>query len=835
MSHFPVSTAVRASPRTVGMFKRRLLLLGTLIVAGLALPVGRLIQLTMVRGGELRARAEARLLSEEWQPSVRGRILDRKGRVLAEDRPAFHIAVDYEVISGQWAFRQAARAARRSAGAERWRQLSPVQREQLVATFVPRFRERLDADWRTFARLAGVTMEEIEARKAAIVAEVSRTASTIWEQRRLRLEEAASRGRELVAEVPLSAVARPIREQTTPHIILRNVDDPTAFRFLFSGEVGGEVGEDDEPGGIESETVPLRLPGVHVLDATTRQYPLEDVPVVLDRSRFPGPLATPVPLQVTVSGAMTKLVGWMRDRLFAEDVARRPRLTPDGTIDRGFYAPGDSVGSAGLEASSEDDLRGLRGLERRRLDTGEVSYVDRSPGHDVQTTIDAVLQARVAAILSPEAGLAVVQPWQNNRALPLGTPLPGAAVVLEVDSGDVLAMVSTPGFTRRELREEPQRIFGDATGMPALNRAIARPYAPGSIVKPLMYVAAVAEGVWEVDRRVDCTGHLYPDRPTMFRCWIYKNPPHITHTIQLGGPLRPDQALAVSCNLFFFNIGRALGPERIVRWYTRWGIGPEASRPALGVGPMFPGSAGAIGSAAVFMPDTDVQEMGEPPSVAAAGTAGDEIDPSARPDADAPGTGQTPRRGVVPRRAPVSLSESILMGIGQGPIAWTPLHAADAYATLARGGVRILPRTRMDAPLVVERLPLNQRSVEVALEGLRAAVSDERGTGHHMTIELPDGPRRERIFTIPGVQVWGKSGTADSGQLARDAFGSTILDPLGRPVSVDHSWFVVLVGPRGDRPRYAIAVMIEGGGSGGRVAGPVTNQIIAALIAEGYL
>lgn len=830
MSRAPLSSPARSGPRAVGMFKRRLLLLGALIVAGLALPVGRLIQLTIVRGGELRARAEARLLSEQWQPSVRGRILDRKGRVLAEDRPTFHIAVDYEVISGQWAFRQAARAARRSAGAERWRQLSPVQREQLVATFVPRFRERLDADWRTFARLAGVSIEELEARKAAIVAEVSRTASTIWEQRRLRLEEAASRGRELVAEVPLSAVARPIREQTAPHIILRNVDDPTAFRFLFSGEVEEE---DPEPGDARSGPASRRLPGVHVLDATARHYPLEDVPVVLDRSRFPGPLATPVPLQVTVSGAMTNLVGWMRDRLFAEDVARRPRLTPEGTIDRGFYAPGDSVGSAGLEASAEDDLRGLRGLERRRLDTGEVTSIDRAPGRDVQITLDAVLQARVAAILSPEAGLAVVQPWQNNRALPLGTPLPAAAVVLEVDSGDVLAMVSTPGFTRRELREEPQRIFGDEAGMPALNRAIARPYAPGSIVKPLMYVAAVAEGVWDVDRRVECTGHLFPDRPTMFRCWIYKNPPHITHTIQLGGALRPDQAIAVSCNLYFFNVGRALGPERIVRWYTRWGIGPEAMHPALGVGPMFPGSAGAIGSVPVFVPDSDVQEMGEPPSVTAAATAGDELDPALRPDADAPGA--PPRRGVVSRRAPVSPSESILMGIGQGPIAWTPLHAADAYATLARGGVRILPRTRLDAPPVVDRLPLSQRSVEIALEGLRAAVSDERGTGFHMTIETPDGPRRERIFTVPGVQVWGKSGTADSGRLARDAFGATILDPLGRPVSVDHSWFVVLVGPRGDRPRYAIAVLIEGGGSGGRVAGPVTNQIIAALIAEGYL
>ncbi|MFN5959759.1 MAG: hypothetical protein ACK462_17670, partial [Planctomyces sp.] len=82
------------------------------------------------------------------------------------------------------------------------------------------------------------------------------------------------------------------------------------------------------------------------------------------------------------------------------------------------------------------------------------------------------------------------------------------------------------------------------------------------------------------------------------------------------------------------------------------------------------------------------------------------------------------------------------VGIGQGPVAWTPLHAADAYATLARSGLRIVPRLRMDEPLRSINLGLNPRSVAIALEGLSKAVNDERGTGHHITVDWPDGARR---------------------------------------------------------------------------------------------
>ena len=187
----------------------------------------------------------------------------------------------------------------------------------------------------------------------------------------------------------------------------------------------------------------------------------------------------------------------------------------------------------------------------------------------------------------------------------------------------------------------------------------------------------------------------------------------------------------------------------------------------------------------------------------------------------AEGTG-TPKK---PRFSP---ADSALLGIGQGYLGWTPLHAADAYATLARGGVRLTPRVRSDAGAPAQQridLGFKPQAVALALHGLERSVGEERGTGHHISFVAADGvTMRENTFNLPNVKVWGKSGTADSG-----------LKSVSTEASLDHSWFVVLVGPEGGVPKYAVAVMVENGGSGGRVAGPLCNQVLWQLRAEGYL
>lgn len=109
-------------------------------------------------------------------------------------------------------------------------------------------------------------------------------------------------------------------------------------------------------------------------------------------------------------------------------------------------------------------------------------------------------------------------------------------------------------------------------------------------------------------------------------------------------------------------------------------------------------------------------------------------------------------------------------------------------------------------------------------------MNEETGTGHHLLI---DNAIKENIFNAAGVKVWGKTGTATAPDLRIDPDGPEGPAPAEVALSGDHSWFVILAGR--DRPRYAIAVMSEYGGSGARVSGPIANQIVHALIAEGYL
>ena len=82
--------------------------------------------------------------------------------------------------------------------------------------------------------------------------------------------------------------------------------------------------------------------------------------------------------------------------------------------------------------------------------------------------------------------------------------------------------------------------------------------------------------------------------------------------------------------------------------------------------------------------------------------------------------------------------------------------------------------------------------------------------------------------------MWGKTGTAQAPPLMHDPDGEGP-EPARVVRSGDHAWFTILVGPEGGGPRYAASVLIEYGGGGGRVAGPVANQVVHALIAEGYL
>lgn len=803
------------SVQGMSMFHRRLTLVAVLVVAGSAIPFARLVQLTVLKGDQLALQSEARLSASRLIDTTRGRILDRKGRVLAQDRPGFDVKVDYSLISGQWAFVQAAREAKKNT--PRWNELPPAEREAIVQRVVPKYIERLEKAWDALSRWSGVPREELEERRQALVKRISVMAAELNEINRTVAErEALERGREL-SEVNVAEMERPIREQTVPHVLVRGLDDAVAFAF---------------PAGEKAEAEGL-LPGMKIVDGATREYPLEEMPVTIDRSGFPGLLRSSTPLQVESSGVATAVIGWMRSGLYKEEMDKRPmNRRQDGAtvLDLSGYQDTDSIGVTGVEKEAEADLRGSRGVEVEQLDTGEKRVVERKGGSDVTLSLDAALQARIQALLSADAGLTTVQPFHNNHAFGDGTRLPAAVVVMDVKNSDILALVSTPVFTRRQLREEPDSILtydadrawlakeqenarkagraepSAASALPFLNRAFGKRYAPGSIVKPLVLNFAAAQGVYNETagpggERIACTGHLFPNQPNLMRCWIYKQPPHTTHSIQLGHDLDATDAIMASCNIFFFTLGARLGPEHLAEWYGKVGVGEakDTVHANLGLGFQFPGEV--LNNAMTPPAETDDEELGE--------------------------AGGTRRQTKTPK---FSEADCAMLGIGQGLLGWTPLHAADAYATLARGGIRVTPRIRIDEAAPPQQrfdLGFKPQAVSLALRGLERSVGEERGTGHHISFVAPDGvTMRENTINLPGVRVWGKSGTADSGK----SIGTG-----DAKVSLDHSWFVVLVGKEGGEPLYAIAVMVEYGGSGGRVAGPLCNQVIWQLRAEGYL
>lgn len=780
------------------MFHRRLvLLLCAILVGGMALGA-RLTWMTTVEASEARALAESRLVRRTWIPTIRGRILDRTGRVLAMDRASYDIAVSYPVLSGEWAQVRARRSARK-ANRDTWDLMDDAQRDAIVRDFERIYGAHVDASMRMIAAYAGIDLDELLARRDEIVGTIERRHRSIVDAR--VAERVADRERQgyVVTDRDraryLEIASAKIREQTVAHALIEGVPDEIAFELMrLQARMVPAIKYADPGVDALREEIDM-LPGLEIIDATRREYPFAEQAVILDRSSFPGPLRGDSTLRVVVEDVGSIMLGRVRDNVYREDTQRRSAamrhdpnlrdrsLLEDGT-DRGAYRNNDRVGSSGIESALEHELRGLRGVRTEHLQTRGVTEIDPDPGHDVRLSVDIALTARLRAILDPSVGLTRVQPWHANESLAVGTELDAAIVVLDVETGEIVSMVSTPtpprdgDWSRYGMRTEQEREIFERVRSPWVNRAVEKPYQPGSIAKALVLCGAAKYGKYQQGERIEATGHLYPDRPNMLRSWIYKDY-GITHRDQLGRDPDGTDALMVSSNVFFFTLGQRLGPKGIREVYELFGIGHDYD---LGLGATWAGSLGAFD-----------------------GEGGIE---------------------------PISDSDAIQMGIGQGPVTWTPLHAADAYATIARGGFHIEPTIiDSDRAPVVRDLGLPSWSTASALEGLNRVVSDpDFGTGHHVTF---DGVR-EPTFNAPGIKVWGKTGTATSSPLVVDPDGDGPMVPT-TVRSGDHSWYVSLVGEQRGAPKYAIAVVVDYGGSGGRVSGPINNQVVHALIAEGYL
>jgi penicillin-binding protein 2 len=423
--------------------------------------------------------------------------------------------------------------------------------------------------------------------------------------------------------------------------------------------------------------------------------------------------------------------------------------------DRGYRA-GDRTGAIGIERRWESYLRGQRGMRKtvrgagRRLDPAqlEAKYLEEPrrvepiPGRDISLTLDIELIESIERAMHGQ--------------------LAGAAVVVDVRTGRILALLSKPSFDPnvvsggqgiKAVSETYTRLYADPL-KPTLDKTISAAYPPGSTYKPFTALAGLADGLVDPHAQVDCHGGFeYGKR--YFRCT------GVHRRVNLH------DAIVQSCNTYFYELGSRISIDRLASIGLDFGFGVRT-----GIG----------------------------------------VNPEAR--------GRMPTRGWYTRRYKEAFRGgfTVLSAIGQGATTVTVLQLALAYAALANGGTVYQPQVvrsieTSDGTVIQEFPPRVRRLVELDASHLamiknamQGVTSEKHGTGY--------GGR------IPGVDLAGKTGTAQVSHVTPRS-----VDP-GREwyFNRDHAWFAGY-SPAAS-PEIAIVVLIEHGGGGGKNAVPVAMRVV---------
>lgn len=442
---------------------------------------------------------------------------------------------------------------------------------------------------------------------------------------------------------------------------------------------------------VAIESRPDLYPGVRIELTTRRTYPQ-------------GALAA-------------HLVGY-RTAVTAEEVAERKQKYPAG--DPLDLRPGDRLGRTGLEGAYDATLRGLAGLRKLTLDRrGEViaSEVIREPkaGRDVIVSLETSVQRIAEGLLDEalaggndedsDATTADEESESPARVPEVGavTPIPvgGAIVALDVQTGQVLVAASAPRFDLSALAEQPGRVWPEILAderKPLFARATEMAIPPGSVFKVATAMAYVESGILQPDVPFHCRGYLV--KPTQHRCLTFR------HFGVGHGEVDLAEALAKSCNVYFFDAARRGGPGPLLQWSRKLGFG----RP------------------------TGIDLPGE--------TAG-----------NLPGTGTSTRPD----------GDTLGLAIGQARLTATPIQIARMMAAVANGGVMVTPRlmTGLGGRSGSAESPgigndnrqiegLHPATVEWIREGLRRVVHQPGGTGY-------------KTVRTQAVTIAGKTGTAETG------------------------------------------------------------------------
>ena len=237
-----------------------------------------------------------------------------------------------------------------------------------------------------------------------------------------------------------------------------------------------------------------------------------------------------------------------------------------------YYAWDDQVGKNGVELAFESYLRGRDGTRMITTNqdgkiTSELYSIQPQPGGAVALTIDIDFQAQVEAALARGVEQAKSEAEDEDEAA-LMERVGGAAVVVGVKDSEILASATYPTYSQRTYAEDWETLSQNPAS-PYTNRAVSSAYAPGSTFKPLTAVAALESGIITTKQRINATGiWRYPGDPNSYaRCWLHRS------SGGRHGRINVSDAITVSCNYFFAEMGYQLGMDRLNEFAAAFGLG----------------------------------------------------------------------------------------------------------------------------------------------------------------------------------------------------------------------------------------------------------------------
>lgn len=415
---------------------------------------------------------------------------------------------------------------------------------------------------------------------------------------------------------------------------------------------------------------------------------------------------------------------------------------------------GDFIGKFGVEKAYETYFHGKRGTRHVEVNAlGQLTRVlkteEAQPGKNIYLTLDIRLQRIAESLLAGKVGTALAMDPSNGHVLAMGvSPAfdPNAFVV---------------GMTHESWNELVSNPF-----RPLENKAIQGQYPPGSVYKIVAAIAGLEEGVITEHTTLYCGGsYTYGNRT--FRCWKRRG----------HGFMDATNALAQSCDVFFYQVGEKLGVDRLAKYARACGLGSPT-----GI-------------------DLDKESRGLVPTK----------------------EWKLRRLGV-----PWQGGETLSVTIGQGFNLVTPVQMLGLISAVANGGTRHKPLVirriefpdgspvEEQAPVSLGTLPASKNTLRVVRNGLMDAVNKPTGTGW--------------IARIAGIDVAGKTGTAQVVGMPDDDDKKKKAVESIEHYHRDHGWFVAFAPAK--EPRVAVAVLIEHGGHGSTSAAPIAREMIRTYLED---